>query len=65
MHEGSFDLKNFWLEDNLNIYIDLKRLRQKPLNISLKLLGSNYEAMQKVEKENTLFETAGGAKIMR
>lgn len=64
-HEGSFDLRNFWLEDNLNIHIDLKRLRQKPLNISLKLLAKNYEAMQKAEKENTLFETAGGAKIMR
>ena len=64
-HEGSFDLKNFWLEDNLGIHIDLKRLRQKPLNISLKLLAKNYEAMQKIEKDNTLFETPGGAKILR
>ena len=64
-HEGSFDLKNFWLEDNLNIHIDLRRLRQKPLNISFKLLAKNYEAMVKTEKDNTLFETPGGAKIMK
>ena len=64
-HEGSFDLKNFWLEDNLNIHIDLRRLRQKPLQISFKLLAKNYEAMVKEEKENTLFETPGGAKIMK
>lgn len=64
-HEGSFDLKNFWLEDNLNIHIDLRRLRQKPLNISFKLLAKNYEAMVKIEKDNTLFETPGGAKIMK
>lgn len=65
IHEGSFDLKNFWLEDNLNIHIDLRRLRQKPLQISFKLLAKNYEAMVKEEKENTLFETPGGAKIMK
>ncbi len=64
-HEGSFDIKNFWLEDNLGIHIDLRRLRQKPMNISLKLLGQNYEKRQEIEKQNTLFETAGGAKIMR
>jgi len=58
-------LKNFWLEDNLNIHIDLRRLRQKPLQISFKLLAKNYEAMVKEEKENTLFETPGGAKIMK
>ena len=64
-HEGNFDVKNFWLEDNLNIYIDLKRLRQKPFNVSLKLFINNYNKQQQLEKENTIFETAGGAKIMK
>jgi len=34
-HEGDFELKNFWLEDNINIHIDLLKLRQKTLTISL------------------------------
>jgi hypothetical protein len=65
VHEGDFDLKNFWLEDNLNIHIDLRRLRQKPINISLTLLAKNCEETDRIEKENTLFETPGGAKIMK
>ena len=28
-HEGNFNIKNYWLEDNLNIHIDLFRMRQK------------------------------------
>ena len=64
-HEGSVDLKNFWLEDNLNIHLDLKRLRQKPLNSSLKLLGQNWRKAKEVERQNTMFVTPGGARIMR
>ena len=28
-HEGDFDIKNFWLEDNKDIWIDLMQLRDK------------------------------------
>jgi len=34
-HEGDFDLKNFWLEDNLHIFFDLYRLRQKTITIGM------------------------------
>lgn len=35
-HEGSYDIRSFWLEDNLNIFIDMMRLRSKTLCISFK-----------------------------
>lgn len=55
-HEGDFDLKNFWLEDNLNIHIDLNRLRSKTLKISLTNFIKQYEARKKKEAEATLFK---------
>ena len=55
-HEGDFDLRNFWLEDNLNVHIDLLRLRQKTLNVSLSHFAKQYEARKEAEKKNTIFK---------
>lgn len=33
--EGDFNIKNFWLEDNLGIFIDLFRMRNKCIDMSL------------------------------
>lgn len=55
-HEGDFDLKNFWLEDNLQIYIDLNRLRPKTLNISYANFEKQYKERQEKEKQDTLFK---------
>lgn len=63
--EGDFHIKNFWLEDNLDIYINLFSLRQKVLNISLKHYIEIVEKNKQAEKENTIFETPSGMKIMK
>ncbi|MBP5784614.1 MAG: hypothetical protein J6W16_03400, partial [Methanobrevibacter sp.] len=43
-HEGDFDIRNYWLEDNLqNIWIPIFKMRQKGLNISLKSFIEQYE----------------------
>ena len=55
-HEGDFDLHNFWLEDNLNVHIDLFKMRQKPLNVSLAVFAKQYEARKAQEKANTIFK---------
>ena len=55
-HEGDFDLHSFWLEDNLNVHIDLLRLRQKTLNVSLSHFAKQYEARKEAEKKNTIFK---------
>lgn len=33
--EGDFKLKNFWLEDNLGIYINRFKMKQKTIRVSL------------------------------
>lgn len=54
--EGDFNLKNFWMEDNLQIYVDLLRLRQKTLPVSLKAFITQYEARKAQEAANTIFK---------
>lgn len=54
--EGDFNIKNFWLEDNLNIYIDLARLRQKSLPVSLKIFEQSYMKRREQEQQQTVFK---------
>ena len=55
-HEGSYDIRSFWLEDNLNIFVDMMRLRSKTLCISFKDFVQQYEARKKKEQEDTIFK---------
>lgn len=43
-HEGDFMLKNFWLEDNLGIWIDLCRMRQKTAVFTMTNVMRQYTA---------------------
>ena len=54
--EGDFQIKNYWLEDNLNIYIDLFRLRNKTLSISFDSFSKQYEKRLEEQKNNTIFK---------
>lgn len=54
--EGDFNLKNFWLEDNLGIYIDMLRLRNKTLTISFQNFINQFEARKKEQAEKTIFK---------
>jgi glycosyltransferase involved in cell wall biosynthesis len=62
--EGSVVLKNYWLEDNLDIWINIFRLRQKGLNISFNAFKTQYENSIKSEEEKTLFTSQNNAKIL-
>lgn len=55
-NEGDFHLQNYWLEDNLGIWIDLLRLRLKTLTVSLNNFVTQFEARQKKEVENTIIK---------
>jgi hypothetical protein len=54
--EGDFTIKNFWLEDNLQIYIDLNKLRPKTINISYTHFETQYNARKEQEEKNTVFK---------
>ena len=47
-------IKNFWLEDNLNVWIDLFRLRQKGMTVSLRRYVQQREERARQEEQNTI-----------
>lgn len=57
--DGDFKLNNYWLEDNLHIWIDFFRLRQKFMHISFASYRKQYEERCKREKENVIFSNNG------
>jgi hypothetical protein len=65
MPDGDFKIKNGWLEDNLNIWVDMFRLRQKAPICSMKLYFDHKRAAAEEEAKKLIFETKCGAKIMR
>jgi hypothetical protein len=54
--EGDFELRNYWLEDNLSMWLDMLRLRSKSLKVSLNSFATQYEAKKKKEEQDTLFK---------
>lgn len=54
--EGDFMLKNFWLEDNLGIWIDLCRMRQKTAVFTMTNVVHQYTARKQTEIEQTIFK---------
>lgn len=64
-HEGDFDIKNYWLEDNLHIWIDMFRLRQKTINVGLNGFIVQYKKRKEIEAKNTIFKTESGMLITK
>lgn len=64
-HEGDYDIKNFWLEDNLNIWIDMLRLRQKTLTVGMNGFAQAYEKRKEEEAKNVLYKNDNGVVITK
>ena len=64
-HEGDFDLKNFWLEDNINIWVDLFKLRQKTMTYNLSTYPKMLAEKARLEKENILFKNDKGIMVVK
>ena len=54
--EGDFTLNGYWLEDNMELWINMLRMRNKTLSVSLNSFIQQFEARKKKETENTLFK---------
>ena len=63
--EGDFRLKNMFLEDNLNIHIELNRLRPKYRMASMKFIKEQKEKQEKERQEKTIFSNDNGVEILR
>ena len=63
--EGDFEIRNFWLEDNLpNVWAPIFKMRQKGLTLSLKNFMKNYEARKAEEEKKTLYKSESGKAVI-
>ena len=63
--EGDFQIKNYWLEDNLaNVWVPLFKLRQKGVTLSLKSFMSSYEARKVEEAKKMLYKSESGKAVV-
>lgn len=63
--EGDFKIKNFWLEDNLGIFIDLFRMRNKCIDMSLGIYLDKKEERENWLKEHALYADNNGVEILK
>ena len=54
--EGDFLCNGFFLEDNLGLFLDRFRLRQKSVPVSLDVFVKQYEERKRRERENVIFK---------
>ena len=64
--DGDFNLKNYWLEDNLGIWVSLFKLRQKTLVVSLKSIVKQMEQIKEKQKqlEEQVFEKTDDPEVV-
>ena len=63
--DGDFMVNNYWLEDNMQIWLDLFRLRQKYLHVSFNAFARQYEAKEQKKDEKPIFKGEDGVEILK
>lgn len=63
--EGDFQIKNYWLEDNLaNVWVPIFKMRQKGITISLTSFMKSYEERKAEEAKKVLYKSGSGKAIV-
>ena len=63
--DGDFEIRNGWLEDNLNIWVDLFRLKPKAPVCSMQLYMKHKQEEERKHTENTIFSDENGVEILK
>ena len=63
--EGDFNLRNFWLEDNINFHLDLARIRNKGVACSMDVYLKKKKEAEEIRKKNTIFSNDNGVEILK
>lgn len=59
-HEyGDFNLKNYWLDDNMGIWYKLFRLRQKTIHVNFDMFKNKYQQQLKTSQSSTIYSKNG------
>ena len=65
MKDGDFQIRNGWLEDNLQIWVDMFRLRPKAPYCSMNLYWERKKKLMKERIENTIYADETGVEILK
>jgi hypothetical protein len=60
-NEGDFKLKNLWMEDNIDIWINLGKIRQKTFTINMSHFANQYKA----KHEKVIYNDQNGVTITK
>ena len=63
--DGDRFVKNWWLEDNLDIWIEMFRLRNKGLNVSMAQYFERKKESEKNHSKNVVFKGENGVEIIK
>lgn len=64
IYEGDFQLKNLWLEDNLDIYVNRFRLKQKTIKMSLASFVRQTEARRAEQEKKIIARSESGEAVI-
>jgi len=63
-HEGDFDLRNLWLEDNIDIWMSLFKMRNRCIDCSLAKWIEQRDKVAKEKAERTIYSN-GEVEILK
>lgn len=63
--DGDRMVQNGWLEDNMGVWMDIFRMRQKCVNVSMKKFLDQRKQRLEKEKEKVVFRGENGVEILK
>ena len=63
--DGDYEIRNGWLEDNMDIWMQIFRMRQKGLKISLKSFMSKIGGNAQNNGDNVIYKGENGVEILK
>lgn len=64
-HEGDVDIRNYWLEDNMNVWEPIFHLRKKPIQLSFNKFCMLKKEQKESELKNTIYKSDDGCLILK
>lgn len=63
--DGDFNIKNGWLEDNLNLWVDMFKLKPRAPVCSMSLYCQHKQAKEQEISQNSIFSGDNGVEILK
>lgn len=63
--DGDYQIRNGWLEDNMDIWTQIFKMRQKGLKISLKNFIEKMKEVERKNEKNVIYRGDNGVEILK